>query len=69
MLNVKNGQIKLGQKTIKLLGIVSQTMIRNNKLAAIPAGVQIGIQEIIGLGIVFKATAIKEIIDNLPTNN
>ncbi len=67
--NIKNGQVILGQKKIKLLGIIAQTMIRNNKLAAIPAGVQIGTQEVIGLGIVFKATAIKEIIDNLPTNN
>ena len=67
--NIKNGQVNLGQKKINLLGIVAQTMIRNNKLAAIPTGVQIGTQEVIGLGIVFKATAIKEIIDNLPTNN
>lgn len=60
--NIKNGQIVIGQKKIKLLGIVAQTMIRNNKLAAIPTGVQIATQEVIGLGIVFKSTAIKELI-------
>ena len=67
--NIKNGQIVIGQKKIKLLGIVAQTMIRNNKLAAIPTGVQIATQEVIGLGIVFKSTAIKELVDSMPTNN
>ena len=67
--NIKNGQLVIGQKIIKLLGIVAQTMIRNNKLAAIPTGVQIATQEVIGLGIVFKSTAIKELIDSMPTSN
>ena len=67
--NIKNGQIAIGQKKIKLLGIVAQTMIRNNRLSAIPAGVQVGTQEVIGLGIVFKSTAIKEIIDSMPMKN
>lgn len=67
--NIKNGQIAFGQKYIKLLGIVSQTMIRNNQLSAVPVGMQIASQEVIGLGVVFKSTAIKEIIDSMPINN
>ena len=64
--NFKNGQIALGTKKIKLLGIVAQTMIRNNKLQAIPTASAFVTQEVLGLGIVFKATTIKEIIDNMP---
>lgn len=67
--NIKNGQIVLGEKKVKMLGIVSQTMIRNNRLMAIPAGTNYLTQEVIGLGIVFKSTAIRELIDSLPTNS
>ena len=47
-----------------LLGVVSQTMVRNQNLQAIPAvNTNSGIQEVIGLGIVIKAPLIKELID------
>ena len=58
-----------GNRKIKLLGIVSQTMIRNNKLQAVNSSTQYFTQEVLGLGIVFKATAIKELIDHMPTDN
>lgn len=67
--NFKNGQINLGKKDIKLLGIVSATMIRNNQIKSIQTGTQLLSEEILGLGIVYKATAIKELIDSMPTDN
>lgn len=67
--NIKNGQLAIGQKVIKLLGIVSQTMIRNNQLMAVPAGTRIVAQEVLGLGVVFKSTTIKELIDSMPIDN
>ncbi|TDW26013.1 trypsin-like peptidase [Breznakia blatticola] len=67
--NIRNGQIVLGKNDIKLLGIVSSTMIRNNKLKSINTGTQLLTEEVLGLGIVYKATAIKELIDSMPTNN
>ena len=68
--NMKNGRIEIGnRRNIKLLGVVSQTMIRNNKLQAINTSTQLFTEEVLGLGIVFKATAIKELIDSMPTDN
>lgn len=67
--NMKNGQIVLGKKEIKLLGIVSATMIRNNQLKSIQTGTALLTEEVLGLGIVYKATAIKELVDSMPTNN
>lgn len=67
--NMKNGQIVIGKRDIKLLGIVAQTMIRNNQLQAINTSTQLVTQEVLGLGIVFKATAIKELIDSMPTDD
>ena len=67
--NMKNGVISVGEKKLKLLGIVSRTMIRQNKLISIPVGTAYGAEEVIGLGIVFKATVIKELIDSMPTDN
>ena len=67
--NFKNGQIVIGQRNIKLLGIVSATMVRNNILQAIPVGTAFTTQEVLGLGIVYKATAIKEVIDSMPIGN
>ena len=64
--NFKNGQIIVGQKKLKLLGIVAMTMIRNNELQAVPTGTNFVTQEVLGLGIVFKATAIKELVDSMP---
>lgn len=64
--NMKNGQIVIGQRNIKLLGIVSATMVRNNQLQSINTTTKLITEEVLGLGIVYKATAIKEIIDNMP---
>ena len=66
--NFKNGQIVVGQRKLKLLGIVAMTMIRNNTLQAIPTGTNYFTQEVLGLGIVFKSTAIKELVDSMPLN-
>lgn len=66
--NFKNGQIVVGQRKIKLLGIIAMTMIRNNKLQAVPTGTEFITQEVLGLGIVFKSTAIRELIDLMPLN-
>lgn len=67
--NMKNGQIVIGKRDIKLLGVVAQTMIRNNQLQSIHTSSQYVTQEVLGLGIVFKATEIKRIIDNMPVDN
>lgn len=64
--NIRNGQIALGARNLKLLGVVSATMIRNNILTAINTSTSMGTQEVLGLGIVFKATEIKRLIDSLP---
>jgi hypothetical protein len=47
----------------KLVGIVSQTMIRNEHLQAIPTGQALGVQQIIGLGIVLKASLLAPLLD------
>ncbi len=66
--NFKNGQIAIGgSRNYKLLGIIAQTMIRNNQLQAIPTGTTFTTQEVLGLGIVFKATAIRELIESMPS--
>ena len=67
--NMKNGQIIVGKRDIKLLGIVSATMIRNNQLKSLETNTRYLTEEVLGLGIVYKATAIKEVIDSLPTDN
>jgi S1-C subfamily serine protease len=64
--NMKNGQIVVGKRDIKLLGIVSATMVRNNQLKAVQTATSFVTQEVLGLGVVFKATAIKELIDSMP---
>lgn len=65
----KTGNITLGgPQKIKLLGVVAATMIRNNKLQSLPTSNTplLATQEVIGLGIVYKSTALKEIIDLIP---
>ena len=48
----------------KLIGIISQTMIKQGKLKAVPTvQTQIGIDQILGLGIVIKSTLMKELIE------
>ena len=67
--NMKNGQIIVGERNIKLLGIVSATRIRNNQLKSIETNTHYLTEEVLGLGIVYKSTAIKEVIDSMPTDN
>lgn len=64
----KTGNIVVGGKlNVKLLGVLAATMIRNNRLAPVHSTqINMGTQEVIGLGIVYKATAIKEIINAIP---
>jgi len=52
----------LGGK-FKLLGVV--TLIRNEQLQAVPTEVALGVQQILGLEIVIKATVVKELIDHV----
>ncbi|HCJ08364.1 MAG TPA: hypothetical protein DHV96_08390 [Lachnospiraceae bacterium] len=69
--DIKNGHMVLGgQRKVKLLGIVAATMIRDNKLQVLETAddEKKGIKETIGLGIVFKAPLIKELIDSMPTD-
>ena len=44
-------------------------MVRNNRLQAVPAGTAYATEEVLGLGIVFKSTVIRELVDGLPTDN
>lgn len=67
--NIKNGQIVLGKRDIKLLGMVSQTIIRNNQLKGLQTRTQLATEEILGLGIVYKSTVIKELVDSMPIDN
>ena len=64
--NFRNGRIVVGERKLKLLGIVAQTMIRNNELQAVPSSTNYVTQEVMGLGIVFKSTVIKELVDSIP---
>ncbi len=47
----------------RLVGVVTQTMIKNEKLQAIPTAVSYGVQQTIGLGIVLKASLIPPLIE------
>lgn len=46
----------------KLVGVVSQTMIKNEQLQAIPTGAALGVQQILGLGIVLKASLLSPLL-------
>ncbi len=48
----------------KLIGIVTETMIKHGELQAIPTiHSNLGVQQILGLGLVIKATSLKELIE------
>lgn len=47
----------------KLLGVVTETMIKNEELKAIQAGFIYGVQQTIGLGIVLKTELVMELLD------
>lgn len=48
----------------ELLGVVSETMIRNQQLQIVPANTAVGVQQLLGLGLVIKAPLVKELIDH-----
>jgi len=52
----------------KLIGVVTQMMIRNQKLQTIPANYDIGVQQVLGLGIVIKAVHVKELLELVVRN-
>ena len=68
-LNVKEAQFNRGVIQVGggapylFLGVVSSTMIRNNTVDFLPTQLTPSTQEVIGLGLVFKANAVKELID------
>lgn len=47
----------------KLVGVVSQTMIKNEQLQAIPTASTLGVQQILGLGIVLKSSLLSPLLD------
>ena len=62
--SAKSGRIILeGQRVIKALGLVAETMIRGNELQSVDVASVHYTEEVLGLGIVFKSTAIKTVID------
>jgi hypothetical protein len=69
-INIKEAQYNQGRIIVggggvpyKFLGVVAATMIRNNKVDFIPTQHVPTTQEVIGLGIVFKATALQQLIN------
>jgi hypothetical protein len=46
----------------KLLGVVTQTMIRHEKLQAVTSATGFGVEQTIGLGLVLKYTLVEELI-------
>jgi len=46
----------------KLVGVVSQTMIKNEKIHAVPTSHSLGVAQILGLGIVLKANLLTELL-------
>ena len=48
----------------RFVGIVSQTMIKNEQLQTIPTGAALGVQQILGLGIVLKASLLTPLLED-----
>ncbi len=49
----------------KLLGVVSQTIIRHSQLQTLPVNMpSVGVEQILGLGIVIKQRHVQELIDH-----
>lgn len=59
--NFRNGRIVVGERKLKLLGIVAQTMLRNNVLQAVPTSTNYVMQEVMGLGIVLSRQRLKNL--------
>lgn len=50
----------------KLVGVVSQTMVKHGRLISVPAGhTMVGVQQTLGLGLVVKASALKALFDTV----
>lgn len=47
----------------KLVGVVSQTMIKNEKIQAVPTSVALGVTQTLGLGIVLKSNLLRELLE------
>lgn len=47
----------------RMLGVVTQTMIKHAQLKAVPAGVAYGVEQTLGLGVVLKARLVTEVIE------
>ncbi len=68
-LNMKEAQWNVGITSIDpgppylFVGVVSATMIRNNLVTPLPTSLLGVSQEIIGLGLVYKSTALDDLID------
>ena len=52
----------IGNK-FKLIGVIAETMIKNEKLQVMPTQTAFGVQQFLGLGIVIKVNLINELID------
>lgn len=48
----------------KLVGVVSQTMIKHQKLTTIPTAYDFGVEQTLGLGVVLKKVLVEELIEN-----
>ena len=51
-------------RNYKLIGVVSETMLKNEQLQIVPTNIGLGVNQIIGLGIVIKSTVVKELVDH-----
>lgn len=47
----------------KIVGVVAATMIKDQMVQTIPTGMNYGVQQVIGLGIVLKVDLVKELIE------
>lgn len=57
----------LGGK-FKLIGVITQTMIRSERVQSVPTAQTLGVEQVIGLGIVLKANLLKELLDAATLN-
>jgi len=52
------------QGKFRFIGVVTETMIKNGELMTIPtSGVGLGVQQILGLGLVIKGTQVRELVN------
>jgi hypothetical protein len=51
----------------RLVGVVSQTMIRNEELQALPTGIGLAIEQVLGLGMVIKAQQVVDLLEHAKT--